>query len=212
MGQTIAFQPPQAPGTAVSAPVKPSESRKSARKGKGKGKGDAKKGKGEKEDDEDESDSEPEFKEGEVVARVDESGAKLDASGTVIDEETTTVVLKTKASGRERREKLKSVLLQENDTYVPKLGETLTVYYARTVDYWTKEAFQRETDNVGKALRREGFELAKEKFEQMQPILQELKDLEQLSSGDEADDKGKGAAGAKKGKEAQKPTTGPRRR
>jgi hypothetical protein len=89
--------------------------------------------------------------------------------------------------------------LQENDTYVPKFGETLTVYYARTVDYWTKEAFQRETDNVGKALRREGFELAKEKFDQMQPILQELKDLEQLSSDDESpNDKSK----TKKGKEA----------
>jgi len=47
------------------------------------------------------------------------------------------------------QKKLKERLLEQNETFVPKYGETLAAYYARTSDYWTKEAFHRESQNIG---------------------------------------------------------------
>ena len=50
---------------------------------------------------------------------------------------------------------------------------------------------------TGKALRRTGFELAKEAYETMQPILKQMKELDLLLSDDE-DAAGAGPAGGKR--------------
>lgn len=68
----------------------------------------------------------------------------------------------------------------------PLMGESVADFYARTTEYWNVEA----ANSVGKAaadrgeamsakeLKREGFQLAKERYEELKPILDRLNELE----------------------------------
>ena len=53
--------------------------------------------------------------------------------------------------------------------------ETLREYYTRTLNFWTEKAYE-ETDQIGKALRRDAFELAQETFTAMQPELERIRE------------------------------------
>lgn len=65
---------------------------------------------------------------------------------------------------------------EEDVISTPAPGETLAAFYARSREYWAQKATS-DTDARGKELRRDGFELAKEKYETYKPILQEIEKI-----------------------------------
>ncbi|TFK53261.1 galactose oxidase [Heliocybe sulcata] len=58
----------------------------------------------------------------------------------------------------------------------PLPGETLAMFYARSREYWTGKAHS-SSDNQGKMLRRDGFAMAQEKYEEYKPILKEVEKI-----------------------------------
>jgi len=81
----------------------------------------------------------------------------------------------------------------------PLPGETLSTFYARTKDHWaTKARHEGGSDNRGKLLRRDGFALAQERWEEYKPVLEEV---EKIMRGAGLDEKGDGVVlgGAPKG-------------
>jgi N-acetylneuraminic acid mutarotase len=62
----------------------------------------------------------------------------------------------------------------------PQPSEILADFYARTADYWNERAAQAESGEelTQKELKRKGFGLAKERYEELQPILERLRALE----------------------------------
>ncbi|KAL7534458.1 hypothetical protein ACHAXR_005887, partial [Thalassiosira sp. AJA248-18] len=81
---------------------------------------------------------------------------------------------------------LKEKLGVDNEMRTPLMEESVADFYARTTEYWNVEA----ANSVGKAaadrgeamsakeLKREGFQLAKERYEELKPILDRLNELE----------------------------------
>lgn len=59
----------------------------------------------------------------------------------------------------------------------PLLGESLKDYFARTSTYWTEVAL-RENESRGKALRRDAFEIAKEYYQSIQPLLAQMTEMQ----------------------------------
>ena len=64
----------------------------------------------------------------------------------------------------------------------PQPSETLRMFFDRTRDYWTQAAFDLSIQNPddkrrGKELRRDGFQLAEEKYEEYKPILNEIEEM-----------------------------------
>ncbi|GAX26582.1 hypothetical protein FisN_21Lh047 [Fistulifera solaris] len=62
----------------------------------------------------------------------------------------------------------------------PQPSEILADFYARTADYWNERAAQIESgeEMTQKELKRKGFGLAKERYEELEPILERLRELE----------------------------------
>ncbi|KAF8340469.1 uncharacterized protein EI90DRAFT_2906953 [Cantharellus anzutake] len=58
----------------------------------------------------------------------------------------------------------------------PLPGETLTVFYARSREYWAQQA-HTFSDNRGKQLRRDGFGLAQDRYEEYKPLLEEVEKI-----------------------------------
>ena len=82
---------------------------------------------------------------------------------------------------------LKGKLGADEDLRNPLLGETVADFYARTTHYWNEEAAKLENlaaDRGGsistKELKRSGFHLAKERHEELNQILDRLRELENL--------------------------------
>ncbi|KAL8290639.1 hypothetical protein RQP46_002897 [Phenoliferia psychrophenolica] len=84
---------------------------------------------------------------------------------------------------------------QEDVLSTPQPGENLAKFYARSKEFWTNKAFETiGANNRGKELRRDGFSLAEEAFQQYQPLLEEIMriqaqaglDAEELSKGGRA--------------------------
>ncbi|KAI5479162.1 Kelch repeat containing protein [Pseudohyphozyma bogoriensis] len=64
---------------------------------------------------------------------------------------------------------------EEDINSTPQPGETLAAFFARTKEYWTMKAFTASGEtNRGKELRRDGFALAEEAYQQYQPLLEEI--------------------------------------
>ncbi|TPX30341.1 hypothetical protein SmJEL517_g06078 [Synchytrium microbalum] len=61
---------------------------------------------------------------------------------------------------------------EEND---PKPGELINKYWERTTRYWQRIVHEESQTLTGKSLRRDAFEVAKERFDEMQPQLEPLK-------------------------------------
>lgn len=81
-----------------------------------------------------------------------------------------------------------------DDVHITPLpGETLATFYARTKAHWAQKALQQgmaSSDNrekqSGKQLRRDGFALAEERWEEYKPVLKEVERIleESGASGD----------------------------
>ncbi|KZT58008.1 galactose oxidase [Calocera cornea HHB12733] len=77
----------------------------------------------------------------------------------------------------------------------PLPGETLAIFYDRSRTYWAQKAVDI-THNRGKQLRRDGFELAQEKYASYKPLLQEVEKILAEAGLDEEEIKRSAAGGA----------------
>ncbi|KAI0090113.1 hypothetical protein BDY19DRAFT_751077 [Irpex rosettiformis] len=78
----------------------------------------------------------------------------------------------------------------------PLPGETLAMFYARSKDYWAQKAYTSSSDqNRGKVLRRIGFGLAKDKYNEYKPILKEVEKILGEAGLDEEEIRRSAAAG-----------------
>lgn len=72
----------------------------------------------------------------------------------------------------------------DDEQRTPIMGETVADFYSRTSEHWNEAAeklIEHRGESVSsKDLKREGFHLAKERFEEVKPILDRLADLETL--------------------------------
>jgi len=94
-----------------------------------------------------------------------------------------------KASKESRRATLRQEVAELNQKYdlgdtnrTPENSESLAEFYARTSDYWNNEAIRQfsgvdSEPLTNKELKREGFTLAKERFEDLGPVLERLAEL-----------------------------------
>ncbi|KAK7443216.1 Kelch repeat-containing protein 3 [Stygiomarasmius scandens] len=76
----------------------------------------------------------------------------------------------------------------------PLPGETLTLFYARSREYWSQQA-RTISDKKGKQLKREGFRLAEERYASYKPVLEEVEKILAEAGLDEEEMK-KGAVAA----------------
>ncbi|THU86834.1 hypothetical protein K435DRAFT_970138 [Dendrothele bispora CBS 962.96] len=74
----------------------------------------------------------------------------------------------------------------------PLPGETLTLFYARSREYWTQKAYGM-SGNKGKQLKREGFGLAEERYASYKPVLEEVEKI-LAEAGLDEEEMRKGAA------------------
>ncbi|GAX23268.1 hypothetical protein FisN_21Hh047 [Fistulifera solaris] len=67
-----------------------------------------------------------------------------------------------------------------NANRTPQPSEILADFYARTADYWNERAAHIESGEelTQKELKRKGFGLAKERYEELRPIMERLRELE----------------------------------
>lgn len=67
----------------------------------------------------------------------------------------------------------------ENDDQTPRPNEVLSDFYSRTSDHWNEVASShRAADVATKELKREGFALAQNRFEELEPVLSRLQALQ----------------------------------
>ena len=85
-----------------------------------------------------------------------------------------------------------AALNQEHDlsnaNRTPQPSEILADFYSRTADYWNERAAQMEVGDAEltqKELKRKGFGLAKERYEELEPILERLRELKIAAPGAE---------------------------
>lgn len=92
--------------------------------------------------------------------------------------------IKNKSHGiRSEIARLKEHLDLDDVNRTPELGEDLAQFYLRTTAYWNNEAIKKPQQNNDqplseKELRREGFALARERFEELSPVLDRLNELD----------------------------------
>ncbi|KAG2184340.1 hypothetical protein INT44_009355 [Umbelopsis vinacea] len=78
---------------------------------------------------------------------------------------------------------------EEDALGTPNLGESLRDFYARTSEFWARKAFEEDEEGMarGKALRRDAFSMAEQRYQDYQPILQEIEKLKTDAGLDEND-------------------------
>jgi hypothetical protein len=94
---------------------------------------------------------------------------------------------------REEIAKLNETHQLEDSNRTPNTGESLADYYSRTSEYWNVKAAEvvatTSEELSNKELKREGFKLAKDRFEELKPILNRLAELSLESKPDKQDKK-----------------------
>jgi hypothetical protein len=77
-----------------------------------------------------------------------------------------------------------------SDSHITPLpGETLSTFYARTKNHWASKArHEGGSDNRGKLLRRDGFAMAQERWEEYKPVLEEVEKIMREAGLDEGGD------------------------
>lgn len=121
---------------------------------------------------------------------------------------------KSKKSSNSKRAGLRHEVAELNERYgledlnrTPNSGETLADFYSRTSTTWNDEAATQlagtDSDLSNKELKRQGFMLAKERFEELQPVLDRLADIEIGDAGEDGGD-GKLKDSSKKEKKSSK--------
>mmetsp|Transcript_28317 Transcript_28317/g.42820 ORF Transcript_28317/g.42820 Transcript_28317/m.42820 type:complete len:787 (-) Transcript_28317:37-2397(-) len=124
------------------------------------------------------------------------------------------VATKTKTDGDDRDPELVEELLQliskhdlGNENTTPQPEEVLADYYARTCNYWNEYAAAANGDEEPldpKELKREGFQLAKTQFEELEPILERFQELRIRTSGSSSSNNKKDAKKKDKKKKDKK--------
>lgn len=135
----------------------------------------------------DESD-EDEFAEFEAIAEGDEGELDEEARKAAKKEAKRAAKKAAKAGIREEISSLKEQLGLDNDQRTPLMGENKADFYSRTTEYWNMEAVktvgQAAADRgealSSKELKREGFQLANDRFDELKPILDRLNELETM--------------------------------
>ncbi|CED85351.1 glycoside hydrolase family 38 protein [Phaffia rhodozyma] len=122
---------------------------------------------------------------GDEVVGVDENGVVMtrreqEAKEAALREEATKFLGVSKDAARSLEDTLST----------PLPGEVLRDFYDRTREYWTGKAHSH-SDNRGKMLRKDGFEMASQRYAEYEPILKEIERI-QREAGLEAEDMGKG--------------------
>lgn len=80
----------------------------------------------------------------------------------------------------------------------PLPAESLRDFYARSKSYWAGVAHQQSQGQVrGKEMRRDGFELAEKRYQELKPVLEEIQRIQREAGLDE--DEMKAASGGKTG-------------
>ena len=98
---------------------------------------------------------------------------------------------KSRLKGATKRSGIKQEMAELNDRYdlgndqrVPLSGEALASFYARTSEYWNAEAAKNlggtDAELSNKEIKREGFQLARIRYDELLPILARLAELEDL--------------------------------
>ena len=122
-------------------------------------------------------------------------------------------VKKEKIKGiREEIQKINEKLGLDDRDRTPQTNEDLAAFYTRTSSYWEQEAVKQVVANQdgekeeqsAKELKRAGFNLAKDRFEQVQPALQRLDELENTHTERESHPKEKKSSKKKKKKDGKK--------
>eukprot|EP00252_Welwitschia_mirabilis_P025917 TRINITY_DN8274_c0_g1_i1.p1 TRINITY_DN8274_c0_g1~~TRINITY_DN8274_c0_g1_i1.p1 ORF type:complete len:671 (-),score=183.49 TRINITY_DN8274_c0_g1_i1:463-2475(-) len=90
---------------------------------------------------------------------------------------------------KERRAKIDQIraelgLADAQRTPLP--GESLKDFYSRTNMYWQMAAYEH-TQHTGKELRKDGFDLAENRYKELKPVLDELSKLEADQKAEEED-------------------------
>ncbi|KAJ7632602.1 galactose oxidase [Roridomyces roridus] len=115
----------------------------------------------EEEDDEEEAEDEVQVDNSEVVEDVQQP-----------PDEESDIRLKAAAFMGESKERS-----PEDALSTPMPGETLAMFYARTRTHWAQKAHSGSSENQGKQLRRDGFALAEETYDNYKPILKEIEKI-----------------------------------
>ncbi|KAF7791713.1 hypothetical protein EIP86_002737 [Pleurotus ostreatoroseus] len=89
----------------------------------------------------------------------------------------------------------------EDALSTPLPGETVAMFYARSREYWAGKAHQT-SDNRGKMLRRDGFALAQERYDEYKPILEEVEKI-LAEAGLDEEEMRRGAAAGPRAAEGQ---------
>ena len=111
---------------------------------------------------------------------------------------------------RHEMQELKDKLGIDNDQRTPLMGESVADFYARTTEYWNMEAAKTvgqvaadSGDSMSaKELKREGFQLAKHRYDELKPVLDRLNELEAMQH--EAEEEKKAKKSSKGEKERKK--------
>ncbi|GAA6002195.1 Kel3p [Rhodotorula paludigena] len=72
----------------------------------------------------------------------------------------------------------------EDAMSTPSPGETLAQFFARSRDYWTAKAHGAGQASRGKELRRDGFALAEQRYEEYKPVLDEIVRLQEAAGAE----------------------------
>ncbi|CAH9127975.1 unnamed protein product [Cuscuta epithymum] len=85
---------------------------------------------------------------------------------------------------RARIEQIRAHLGLSDSQRTPAPGESLRDFYKRTNTYWQMAAYEH-TQHTGKELRKDGFDLAKSRYRELKPIIDELAILEAEQKAEE---------------------------
>ncbi|GAA5907738.1 Kel3p [Sporobolomyces salmoneus] len=84
----------------------------------------------------------------------------------------------------------------EDQMSTPEVGETLAIFYARTKTYWAQKAHETiAAGNRGKELRKSGFEIAQQRYEEYRPMLERIQAIQEQAGLDAAEAKATARAG-----------------
>ena len=119
----------------------------------------------------------------------DDDDDNSDDSGKAKEQKSQT---KDRAELKKEIAELNSKFDLENEYQTPREGEALAEFFSRTADYWNEKALGLLKQSGGtsepskKELKREGFKLARERFEQLEPVMVLLRELKLEKKGSKA--------------------------
>ena len=141
----------------------------------------------------------------------DDDGGNQDDEGGEVE-----VTSRKKPSTKSKRSGIRQEMAELNEKFdlsdpnrVPESGEALADFYARTSEYWNAEAAKQASGTnqefSNKELKREGFKLAKDRYDELRPVLDRLAELDLNQKSAEKDQPSfKGEKKAEKSKKSSR--------